>query len=1608
MSKAKPDTGEHPEADQNPGPTRRLDKAIDDIATRGADGTLMSIQAHTGEHLAAPPQVEDEASVTDELNKVRPGQKKPASGESAATMYEPTKAGAVGTGGSNMPTQFGPTGTAQGQPGQRSAGPSPTGSAVGGGPRPVAPFGGKIVVGTRVGQIEVTGVLGKGGMGEVFKGYHHALDINVAIKVLPDELSRNELVRQRFLREARLCVKLDHQNIVRVFNVDEYAGNLFLVMEMVDGTDAAHMLKNGGRFRYKRALEIGAAGADALAYAHTQGLVHRDVKPHNILLGAKDGKIKLSDFGLARAAASSSHLTMSGQIMGTPHYMSPEQAEAKEVTDKSDVYSLGVTLYHMLTGETPFVGDTPISVAVQHIAREILFPEIRFAPFPKELTAVLKRMVSKDPAKRCSAKQAAVWLQKLIAMAPAEDIQLAPDAMQTIAPVVRESQAFQEAAQERAQRDDYAREAARTMLATMREAPSKPTRTETRPSATQSSPVVIHQQSGSGAKITAAVLATLLVVGAGAVAGWWFLLGPGAANNAGTSIASGNGENRGGTADNTSASNQRDNTAPANQPDNSAGNNGGTGNNGGNGDNSGNSSGNTGNNQPANNGSTDPIDINPPQPVDNPLVAAKLIAAGEAIANSSSLADLQGAKTELDRARMEMSKASEAQREAYRQLEASYNRQFSYLSATEFFDSINAALKSYESTRDTDRPAAIKFLNTALDTRASLLKLTLPPETEELVGTDRDTIVARVTGTIDTFWSEIIAEADALQQATTFLEADKLLGLLETLKVDAARSQGLQPRRAELRTLDRHKRILGHIENRDYLKAFDTIKEAANAGVPETLEAAHKAVVDSYTTALEKAFRARLQAASEAAAKADYAEARSQFEVAKDYPLNAEQVTELATARFFFDLGEKASLADRALDKSDFALARTQLDAMAELLKSLGSRTLPADLNNRLDAVRARFEQDLSRRFEGLLAAAQSDMTDLKFAAAGANLKLASDLPLNEEQRKRLDAFSTANEAALDGYVGELLTSIKAALDGNRFQEALDGLDRAKVLPITDEARRTMLKDLQARFDAEAAKRMVELLKLAREYLDRRQYTEARAEIDSALRIPVSAELAKKAADLNADYYATLTGDVQGRIADAQELIDEQKYRQARTVLNGALALPLTDDLAKLVERKLQALKDTIEGAFTDLLKSAADSIKSKLFKTADEYLKEADKLDLEKDQLARLSAAQDALKKALAEHLESLFKELERCVEKGQEAEGKRVIEKLESFTLGVGEQQRKNRLAAALTGETDQARLARLPKHLQGMFGDRYLKSEQLINVGESITTLAVTDDGKFAAAGTDSGRVYFYNLKRGTTIGNSSGGRRKITALAISQDGTRVVSGNDDGDLVLFQISGTKVDTTEMGRISDDAFGLAFSTDGSVIYAAARDGKLTRFNTATKASIGTMTTGIGRVNCMALSPDGKWLAIGGEKGQVGLFDASQMTIKKTLKNAGNEIIHSVSFSAKSDMVMAGSIDEKVSMWDLAKLSETPVKTYKGVDEWIRGVGFSNDGKRCAVFDTESRIVIFDARSGTEMKRLEFSKLKGQKDVLATAGIIGPDGTLLLATREGELFHFTLRPAG
>ncbi len=278
------------------------------------------------------------------------------------------------------------------------------------------------LVGFTLGQIEIKEVLGKGGMGVVYLGHHLDLDIDVAVKVLPDDLATDEILVQRFLREARLAVKLNHPHIVRIYNVAQQEGVYYLSMEYVAGSDAARMLRGGKRFAYRKTLEIGLAAASALELAHNEGLIHRDIKPHNILL-AKDGSIKVSDFGLACAMDHQSGLTLSGQVMGTPLYMSPEQAETKAVDGRSDIYSLGITLYHMMRGKPPFSGQTPIAIALAHIQKEVPFPKEVFRYFPEKMVSLLKKMVAKNPEQRIqNVQMVREELQRLLATAPSAEI----------------------------------------------------------------------------------------------------------------------------------------------------------------------------------------------------------------------------------------------------------------------------------------------------------------------------------------------------------------------------------------------------------------------------------------------------------------------------------------------------------------------------------------------------------------------------------------------------------------------------------------------------------------------------------------------------------------------------------------------------------------------------------------------------------------------------------------------------------------------------------------------------------------------------------------------------------------------------------------------------------------------------------------------------------------------------------------------------------------------------------------------------------------------------------------------------------------------------------
>ncbi|MCQ3951482.1 MAG: hypothetical protein DPW14_16875 [Planctomycetes bacterium] len=255
------------------------------------------------------------------------------------------------------------------------------------------------IIGQQFGNVVVKGILGRGGMGAVYLGYHPGLDMKVAVKLLPDLfVGRKELV-ERFLREARLSGKLQHPNIVRTLDVGYQNGVYYLVMEYVEGVDAQRLLQHEGRFSPMRAINIAGFVARALGEAHAQGVIHRDIKPANIMIG-RDGKVKVTDFGLARSLQTTTALTLSNQVLGTPHYMAPEQIKSMDIDERVDIYALGITLWQFLTGTLPFDGPTPMAVLMAAINDPLPMPDEHFKKLPRELREAIVAMTAKDPRRR--------------------------------------------------------------------------------------------------------------------------------------------------------------------------------------------------------------------------------------------------------------------------------------------------------------------------------------------------------------------------------------------------------------------------------------------------------------------------------------------------------------------------------------------------------------------------------------------------------------------------------------------------------------------------------------------------------------------------------------------------------------------------------------------------------------------------------------------------------------------------------------------------------------------------------------------------------------------------------------------------------------------------------------------------------------------------------------------------------------------------------------------------------------------------------------------------------------------------------------------------------
>jgi eukaryotic-like serine/threonine-protein kinase len=242
--------------------------------------------------------------------------------------------------------------------------------------------------------------IGQGGMAVVYSGVDTVLRRRVAIKVLREHLAADKDFVQRFYIEAQHAAKLSHPNIVNIYDVGREGENYFIVMELVDGTTLGEMIEKDGALPEPVAIDFAAQICSGLAYAHRQGLMHRDVKPANILI-TKDDVVKLSDFGIARAVTTQTvTITAPGMVMGSVFYISPEQAQGLDLQENSDLYSVGIVLYQMLSGKLPYTGESPVTVALKHVSSPVPSLDAEDLSISPALVAIVRKLMQKDPRDR--------------------------------------------------------------------------------------------------------------------------------------------------------------------------------------------------------------------------------------------------------------------------------------------------------------------------------------------------------------------------------------------------------------------------------------------------------------------------------------------------------------------------------------------------------------------------------------------------------------------------------------------------------------------------------------------------------------------------------------------------------------------------------------------------------------------------------------------------------------------------------------------------------------------------------------------------------------------------------------------------------------------------------------------------------------------------------------------------------------------------------------------------------------------------------------------------------------------------------------------------------
>ena len=281
-----------------------------------------------------------------------------------------------------------------------------------------------VKIGMMIGdRYEILEKIGTGGMSDVYKAKCHKLNRYVAVKVLKQEFSENENFVSKFRIEAQAAASLMHPNIVNVYDVGAENDIYYIVMELVEGITLKKYIERKARLSYKEAVSIAIQVSMGIEAAHNNHIIHRDIKPQNIII-SREGKVKVTDFGIAKAATSN---TITSNVMGSVHYTSPEQARGGYSDEKSDIYSLGITLFEMLTGRVPFNGETTVAIAIKHIQEEMTSPKEFVPEIPGSVEAIVMKCCQKSPDRRYQNMAEVIADLKQSLISPDEDFVVARD-----------------------------------------------------------------------------------------------------------------------------------------------------------------------------------------------------------------------------------------------------------------------------------------------------------------------------------------------------------------------------------------------------------------------------------------------------------------------------------------------------------------------------------------------------------------------------------------------------------------------------------------------------------------------------------------------------------------------------------------------------------------------------------------------------------------------------------------------------------------------------------------------------------------------------------------------------------------------------------------------------------------------------------------------------------------------------------------------------------------------------------------------------------------------------------------------------------------------------